>query len=211
MSRSESALQRSTNPKLHGGSPVSRWFEVRGTGVAMWAMNTWSRARHRLGGGPRLRGLDHVTMPCRDLEVAERFYVGLLGARVLMRVDADFLRRFGREREIDRRAFHTSIVFDEGARIDLFVQPDALPPATAGHPHHAFGVSPRRLLQWKQRLEDAGVPTFGPTRLGPPGQASLYFNDPFGNHLELVTQGFLPDIPVGPPDMTSLRYDWEVA
>jgi len=29
----------------------------------------------------------------------------------------------------------------------------------------------------------------GPTRPGPPGQASFYFNDPFGNHLELVTLG----------------------
>jgi len=81
-------------------------------------------------------------------------------------------------------------------------------PALAGHPHHAFAVPPREMLRWKKKLEDAGVPTFGPTRLGPPGQASLYFNDPFGNHLEIVTQGYLPAIPVGPPDMAALRYDW---
>ena len=64
------------------------------------------------------------------------------------------------------------------------------------------------MLRWRERLNDAGVPTFGPTRLGPPGQASLYFNDPFGNHLELVTHGFVPEIPIGPPDMASLDYEW---
>jgi catechol 2,3-dioxygenase-like lactoylglutathione lyase family enzyme len=174
----------------------------------MWAMNTAARLRHRFGGGPRLRGLDHVTMPCGDLEVAERFYVGVLGARVLMRVDAAFLRRFGRENEVDTRAYHTSVVFAGGPRIDLFVQPDGVPPLHVGHPHHAFGVPPREMLRWKRRLEDAGIPTFGPTRLGPPGQASLYFNDPFGNHLEVVTLGYLPEIPVGPPDMSALGYEW---
>ena len=147
-------------------------------------------------------------MPCGDLATAERFYVGLLGARVLMRVDAEFLRRFGREREVDSRAFHTSIVFDSGPRLDLFVQPDAVPPKLAGHPHHAFAVPPGEMLRWKERLTAAGVPTYGPTRLGPPGQASLYFNDPFGNHLEIVTQGYMPAIPVGPPDMESLHYEW---
>ncbi|WP_437610109.1 hypothetical protein WMF20_01680 [Sorangium sp. So ce834] len=48
----------------------------------------------------------------------------------------------------------------------------------------------------------------GPTRLGPPGQASLYFNDPFGNRLELVTLGFTGEIPVGAPDVSALEYTW---
>jgi hypothetical protein len=64
------------------------------------------------------------------------------------------------------------------------------------------------MLGWKKRLADHGVPTFGPTRLGPPGQASLYFNDPFGNHLELATLGFTAEIPVGPPEMAALAYTW---
>ncbi len=67
---------------------------------------------------------------------------------------------------------------------------------------------PSEMLRWKKRLNDAGIPTYGPTRLGPPGQASLYFNDPSGNHLELVTHGFVPVIPVGPPDMKALAYEW---
>src|SRR5579871_3124072 len=125
-----------------------------------------------------------------------------------MRIDEAFLRKVGRHADADVGAIHTSVVFSGGARVDLFIQPDGQPPPLAGHPHHAFAVSPRQMLRWKERLNRAGVPTFGPTRLGPPGQASLYFNDPFGNHLELVTHGYVPDLPVGPPDMTALAYEW---
>jgi catechol 2,3-dioxygenase-like lactoylglutathione lyase family enzyme len=185
-----------------------RFLRNKGTAAAMSAMNVWARARHRLGLGLRVRGLDHVTIPCHDLRAAEEFYVGLLGARVLLRVDEAFLEKVGRVEDAVKGAIHTSIVFSAGPRVDLFIQADGQPPALAGHPHHAFHVTPGTMLPWKKRLNDRGVPTFGPTRLGPPGQASLYFNDPSGNHLELVTQGFVPDIPVGPPDMDSLHYSW---
>jgi catechol 2,3-dioxygenase-like lactoylglutathione lyase family enzyme len=155
-----------------------------------------------------VHSLDHVTLPCRDLQAAEEFYVGLLGGRVLLRVDEAFLRKVGRMADADKGGVHTSVVFSAGPRVDLFIQSEGQPPPTAGHPHHAFHVPPGDLLAWKRRLNDAGVPTYGPTRLGPPGQASLYFNDPSGNHLELVTQGFVPDIPVGPPQMSALSYEW---
>lgn len=187
---------------------MTHFLRSKGTAMAMGAMNAWARARHRLGLGLRVHGLDHVTIPCRDLRAAERFYVDLLGARVLMRVDEAFLRRVGRHEDAEKGAIHTSLVFSAGPRIDLFVQPEGQPPAMAGHPHHAFHVPAGELVAWKKRLNDAGVPTFGPTRLGPPGQASLYFNDPSGNHLELVTQGFVPEIPVGAPDMNTLAYEW---
>jgi catechol 2,3-dioxygenase-like lactoylglutathione lyase family enzyme len=168
----------------------------------------WAQALHRLGFGPKIRGLDHVTFPCTDLAVAEAFYLRVLGGRVLLRVDEAFLRKVGRHADAARGAIHTSVVFSRGPRIDLFIQQEGQPPPLAGHPHHAFAVSARQMLRWKKRLNDAGVPTYGPTQLGPPGQASLYFNDPFGNHLELVTHGFVPDIPIGAPDMTALTYSW---
>jgi catechol 2,3-dioxygenase-like lactoylglutathione lyase family enzyme len=176
--------------------------------VGMHLMNAWARFQHRLGRGLRVRHVDHVTMPCRDLAVAEAFYVGVLGARVMLRVDEPFLRRVGREADANAGAIHTSVVFDGGPRVDLFVQASGQPPVMSGHPHLALAVSPREILAWRARLNERDVPTFGPTRLGPPGQASLYFNDPFGNHLELVTQGFVPSLPVGPPDMASLSYVW---
>jgi catechol 2,3-dioxygenase-like lactoylglutathione lyase family enzyme len=174
----------------------------------MTIMNLWARTLHRLRLGPRVRGLDHVTVPCHDLRAAEDFYIKLLGARVLMRIDQAFLREVGRFEDATKGAIHTSIVFSGGPRLDLFIQLDGQPPSDAGHPHLAFHVPPSELLLWRRRLNEAGVPTFGPTQLGPPGQASLYFNDPSGNHLELVTQGFVAEIPIGPPDMRALAYEW---
>jgi catechol 2,3-dioxygenase-like lactoylglutathione lyase family enzyme len=185
-----------------------RLFRAKGASLAWRAFNAWARARHWMGLGQRISGLDHATIPCADLGVAEDFYVGLLGARVLMRIDEAFLRKVGRAEDANAGAIHTSVVFSGGPRLDLFVQPTGQPPLSAGHPHLAFAVPPHELPRWKKRLDDVGVPTFGPTRLGPPGQASLYFNDPFGNHLELVTHGYVPDIPVGPPVMSSLAYQW---
>jgi catechol 2,3-dioxygenase-like lactoylglutathione lyase family enzyme len=211
MTTTNSNLTRATQerPAEVRPAPIGiRFLRAKATGAVMSAWNSWVRWKHALSFGPRLRGLDHVTIPCHDLKVAEDFYVGVLGSRVLMRIDEAFLRKVGRSGDADAGAIHTSIVFSTGARVDLFVQPHGQPPALAGHPHHAFFVSPSELLGWKKRLNAAGVPTFGPTRLGPPGQASVYFNDPSGNHLELVTHGFVPEIPVGPPDMAALGYEW---
>lgn len=211
MTPRDPTLARSSTPGPTAAPPLTRFFRNKGTGIAMAAMNVWARARHRLGLGLRVHGLDHVTIPCRDLRVAEDFYIGLLGAHVLMRIDEAFLRKVGRFEEAEKGAIHTSVVFSGGPRIDLFIQPDGQPPPTAGHPHLAFHVPPGEVLRWRSRLNDAGVPTFGPTQLGPPGQASLYFNDPFGNHLELVTLGFVDEIPIGAPDMNTLAYEWRWA
>lgn len=212
MTTRDSTLAR-TSPAQQPEAPsaITRLLRAKGMGVGMGLFNAWVRARHRFRPGLRVFGLDHVTIPCRDLQVAEDFYVGLLGARVMMRIDEAFLRKVGRFEDADAGAIHTSVVFSGGPRLDLFIQPDGQPPPLAGHPHHALAIGPGAMLRWKKRLNDAGVPTFGPTRLGPPGQASLYFNDPFGDHLELVTRGFVPDIPVGAPDLATLAYEWRGA
>lgn len=163
----------------------------------------------------RVLGVDHFTIPVRDMALAERFYIGLLGAELVMRVDEELLSRIGGPLPPERRAelqgpntpIHTSIRFGEGPRIDLFLQ-TAHRPTLSPHPHFAFGVRPEELVSLRAVLEQAGVPTDGPRRLGPPGQASLYFNDPFGNHLELTTMSFFDPIPVGAPDMSRLDYEW---
>jgi catechol 2,3-dioxygenase-like lactoylglutathione lyase family enzyme len=43
----------------------------------------------------QLLGLDHITIPSRSAEIAEAFYVGLLGAQVVNRIDRTLLRRIG--------------------------------------------------------------------------------------------------------------------
>jgi catechol 2,3-dioxygenase-like lactoylglutathione lyase family enzyme len=151
-------------------------------------------------------GIGHVTVPVKDLELAEQFYIGLLGGSVLMRIDANFLERVGRPS--DPRAFHTSVTFGSETRLDLFLQDEGQPPAWSGHPHIAIRVRPESLMAKIEKLREHGIPVDGPNRLGPPGQASAYFNDPFGNHLEFETHGYEGEVKIGPPDMARLVHNW---
>lgn len=208
------------SPAGGAGAPSAAWWsrvarraQVRGVALGLQLATRWHKTRHWLGNteGMRIRGVDHLTLPCHDLRVAEDFYVGVLGARVLIRLDEEMILRRGRSAEDARNGKHLSLVFDGGPRIDLFEHAVGQPPPLAGHPHMAFWVTPPEMLRWKARLARSGIPTDGPRRLGPPGQASLYFNDPFGNHLELTTLGFAPEIPMGAPDMGSLEYAWKRA
>jgi catechol 2,3-dioxygenase-like lactoylglutathione lyase family enzyme len=163
-------------------------------------------------GRPRIGALDHVTLPVRDLALARRFYCDVLGAAYSMTVDDDTFRRFGRPPADNdgEGSHHVSVYLGGSTRVDLFLQRSGQPDPRAGHPHYAFHVPPRHLLKWKALLEARGVPTEGPLQLGPPGQASLYFNDPFGNHLELVCLGFTKPIPVRPPVMSALAWKREL-
>lgn len=177
-------------------------------GFGLWTLSL--RARRVLAGlgRPRLRGVDHLTLPVTDLERAREFYCGVLGATHLMTIDAAALQRFGRppaERDGDG-TFHHSVLLGGSTRVDLFLQSAGQPPLTQGHPHVAFRVPPGDMLAWQRRLARAGVPTEGPLQLGFPGQASLYFNDPSGNHLEIVCHGFTQDIPIRPPRLDGLAW-----
>jgi catechol 2,3-dioxygenase-like lactoylglutathione lyase family enzyme len=162
-------------------------------------------------GCPRLAHLDHVTIPVHDLDLARRFYCGILGAAHMMTIDEGALRRFGRPPAPNggEGVYHHSVTFGGEARVDLFLQAAGQPPLTQGHPHFAFRVPPGDVLKWKARLEARGIPTEGPLQLGFPGQASLYFNDPFGNHLEIVCLGFGDPLPIRPPTMVGLSYGAE--
>ena len=67
-----------------------------GFGFKAWV---WSvRARRLLGalGRPRLRGVEHFTIPVKDLAVARRFYCDVLGGALFMTIDDAALKKFGR-------------------------------------------------------------------------------------------------------------------
>jgi catechol 2,3-dioxygenase-like lactoylglutathione lyase family enzyme len=153
-------------------------------------------------------GIDHITIPVGDLAVAERFYIDVLGGVVTAKIDEAALRMRRPDTPIDPRALHTSITFGGDTRLDPFPQSEGQPPAHAGHPHIAIRVRPQALLDLVEHLHRHGVPTQGPNRLGPPGQASVYFNDPFGNHLEFQTLGYDGQVTLGPPDTRALVYSW---
>jgi catechol 2,3-dioxygenase-like lactoylglutathione lyase family enzyme len=159
-------------------------------------------------GKPRLGALEHVTIAVRDLDVARKFFCDVLGAEHFMTIDDEAFKRFGRPPAANggEGAHHVSVYLGGSTRIDLFLQQTGQPAVAQGHPHYAFQVPARHLLKWKARLESHGIPTEGPLQLGPPGQASLYFNDPFGNHLELVCMGFSKPIPTRFPVMSTVAW-----
>jgi catechol 2,3-dioxygenase-like lactoylglutathione lyase family enzyme len=177
-------------------------------GFGMWTRAVRAGRVLRSIGQPRLRGVDHLTIPVHDLVAAQRFYCEVLGAAYLMTVDDATLRKHGRPPAANdgEGVHHVSVLLGGQTRVDLFLQRRGQAGAELGHPHYAFRVPPRELLTWKQRLESRGVPTDGPLQLGPPGQASLYFNDPSGNHLEVTTLGYLGAVEVRAPEMSRLTY-----
>jgi len=207
-------LRQTTSAPPAPAVPVIAKLVRKGVAIGVRIFIAWNRLRYRLSfpWRAKLKHPDHITVPCRNLKVAEDFYVGLLGARIALRIDKKVLMRLGwSEEEVEtQRAAHLSLTLDAGPRIDLFEYPQGLPREQAVmHPHLAFMVSPGDFLAWKCRLEARGVITAGPTQLGPPGQASFYFNDPFGNHLEIVTIGFIDaELPIRLPDRARLNYRW---
>jgi catechol 2,3-dioxygenase-like lactoylglutathione lyase family enzyme len=214
MNGSTVKIERDIKPRERVTLPTRVARKVTGLGVRSFF--AWNRFVYRVGfpWGCKLRGIDHITFPCDDLMVAEQFYVGVLGARVVLRIDKKLLTSMGWSVEdIERnRAIHLSLTIGSGPRLDLFEYPMGKQPERALHPHVAIMVAPGDLVLWKKRLVDRGVIVAGPTRAGPPGQACFYFNDPFGNHLEMVTLGFTAEeLPVGMPDRSRLNYTWHRA
>ena len=113
-----------------------------------------------------------------DLSAAETFYRDVLGLSLL-------------GKEAGRHVF-----FQAGLRQVLLVfHPDAtlkgdrLPAAwTRGPGHVALGVATEELDAWRQRLKSHGV-AVEHEQAWERGGRSLYFRDPAGNSVELVTPG----------------------
>jgi catechol 2,3-dioxygenase-like lactoylglutathione lyase family enzyme len=112
-----------------------------------------------------------------DLDQAAQFYGDVLGLRLI-------------GREEGRHVF-----FAAGDSVVLLFHPestlkgDILPPHGAHGPSHfALGIDADALEYWRERLTSQGVPIEKEMHW-PRGGRSLYFRDPAGNSVELVTPG----------------------
>ncbi|HJR42520.1 MAG TPA: VOC family protein [Gemmatimonadaceae bacterium] len=111
-----------------------------------------------------------------DLSAAERFYVEVLGLRT-------YARNEGR-----------SVFFRCGDRMLLLFDPartrikdSAVPTHGAEGPGHAaFAVPDNEIDAWRERLAAHGVPIEQEVAW-PRGGRSLYFRDPAGNSVEIVS------------------------
>jgi catechol 2,3-dioxygenase-like lactoylglutathione lyase family enzyme len=153
-------------------------------------------------------GIHHTTLPAGDLERAERFYVELLGATLVRRLDRAAFLRLRPDREADADAdnspLHLALRFGSEQEVHVFLQRRHRPGPAAPHPHTALRVEPAELDRLTASLRAHGVAVDGPRRLGPPGHASVYFRDPAGNLLELCTLDYPRPVPDGPPDLAAL-------
>ena len=133
-------------------------------------------------GPPGLDGIDHVSVPCRDLEESIGFYRDVLGGALVVQESAFAL-------------FEIS-----GVRIGIGAQGCTFLDRSTEYPHFAFACSADALVRMKEWLAACGIPT-SPlwTRRGV--EALMFFRDPSGNVIELFChQGYAgaPDLPRGP-------------
>ena len=129
----------------------------------------------------RLQRLGHVLMAVRDLNASKKFYIDLLGFRLL-------------EQDPEHGGVFLSIG-EYGNTLDLFpsTAPEAGGPSTMdgktllglGVKHVAFAVASEQDLEDAYfTLQEAGTKVF--RALDHQSQKSLYFHDPDGNLLEIV-------------------------
>jgi len=125
-----------------------------------------------------IQGIIETAIYVDDLQAAEDFYQGILGLRVL-------------GKEMDRHVF-----FESGPssvllafRAETTLKGDLLPSHGATGPgHFALGIEAAAFDAWRNFLQGHGI-TIEKEVPWPRGGKSLYFRDPAGNAVELVTPG----------------------
>jgi catechol 2,3-dioxygenase-like lactoylglutathione lyase family enzyme len=126
---------------------------------------------------PAVRHLVEASLYASDLVAAAAFYENVLGLECI-------------GREAGRHAFFrvgegVLLLFDAAATS----RGGSLPShGTSGAGHVALGIDRQDYDLWRRRLEQAGVQIEKQIDW-PRGGKSLYFRDPSGNSLELVTPG----------------------
>jgi catechol 2,3-dioxygenase-like lactoylglutathione lyase family enzyme len=134
---------------------------------------------------PSIRRVLETSLYCDDLARTSRFYREVLGLRV----------HFGDDRlvALDAAGATVLLLFARGASMaGVPVAGGAIPGHDGRGPAHvAFAVDAAELDAWESRLADAGVAIESRVRWDRGGR-SIYFRDPEGHSVELVTPGVWP-------------------
>lgn len=150
----------------------------------------------------RLRGIDHVGLPCRDPDAAGAFVERILGGVEVYRAGYSAEdRKLGRLRHI---FYHVGAQMVEVVeQEDKRSYPDETNPGGINtNPHWSFGASPEDLAVFVENLRREGIPYNGPRSHRGSTAVSVYFRDLDGNNLEVTTweplpQGLLHVTPMG--------------
>ncbi len=124
---------------------------------------------------PTLSGVLETSLYVADLDRAEQFYAAVLG---LARIHQD-----ERLRGMSVAGRQVLLLFRQGASLERKTPHDGHGPV-----HLAFAIAADQWDAWVERLATAGVPIEDEIHWDRGGR-SLYFRDPDGHLLELVTPG----------------------
>jgi catechol 2,3-dioxygenase-like lactoylglutathione lyase family enzyme len=130
----------------------------------------------------KIRDVKETALYCENLERSGRFYRDVLGLEVL--VEDPRLIAF------DVAGRHVLLLFQRGASQEDLSLPGGVIPGHdgAGPTHIGFAVAKEELAAWEARLLEAGVTILSHVDW-PLGGRSVYFRDPEGHMLELLTPG----------------------
>ena len=136
---------------------------------------------------PNVRGLFEFAFFVKDLSKASAFYEAVLGLAKFRESDVGCVFLVA-ERQL------LLLVTEEKARVPSETPGGVVPPCLVGPGeargagHIAFAIADTELDAWRTRLESHGVEVLSEVAWEPGGR-SLYFRDPDGHILELVTPG----------------------
>ena len=127
---------------------------------------------------PPIEAVVETAVYAADLAAVEAFYAGVLGLPVIA-------REAGRHVFFRVGPANVLLVFDPAATL----RGGGLPPhGSSGPGHLALGVRPETLDGWRKHLAACGI-AIEHEQGWPLGGHSVYFRDPAGNSVELVTPG----------------------
>jgi catechol 2,3-dioxygenase-like lactoylglutathione lyase family enzyme len=132
---------------------------------------------------PRLTDVKETSLYVDDLRRARQFYGQVLGLKSLVFEEGRFCA-------LDVESRHVLLLFVRGATDEPAELPGGtIPPHNgAGSIHVGFSVDTGQLPEWESHLRAHGV-EIESTVSWPRGGRSVYFRDPDGHLLELLTPG----------------------
>lgn len=131
---------------------------------------------------PRLNRIVETALYVDDLERARDFYETKLGLSPLLKTATLFAYDVGGQSVL--------LLFRRGASLHTQSSPGgSIPPHDGQGPLHiAFAIDEAELAAWERRLEELGIAVEGRMQWERGGR-SLYFRDPDGHLLEMMTPG----------------------
>lgn len=136
---------------------------------------------------PRIEGIVETILYVDDLDRSAAFYRDVLGL-IAQGGDGDRFAVF------DPGGRQVLLLFRRGGTLEATTVPGGvIPPHDGSGPHHiGFAITHENYEPWKDRLRVSGVAIESETHW-PRGGRSVYFRDPDGHLLELITPGIWPN------------------